>query len=120
MRAEHIAGLAYDRLIGRALRRAAVVIAIAACVLVAVYQFTVAGSLAIEARYGTVDAHLFIGAIYALLGLAGAGVIRAMRGRSTRAGTPTALTHQRETQLIMLVEAVMLGYALARKAQRTP
>jgi hypothetical protein len=107
-------------MIGRAIRRAALMTAIAACALVAVYQFTVAGWLAIEAQYGSVDAHLFIGAVYALLGLAAAGVTRAVRGRSARIATPAALANQRETQLIMLVEAVMLGYALARKAQRTP
>ena len=119
MRVEHIAGLAYDRTVGRTMRRAVLMTAIAACGLVAVYQFTVAGSLAIESHYGRIEAHLFVGAVYAFFAVIGAATIRAMRGRPARTGTPTALANQRELQLIMLVEAVMLGYALARKAQRT-
>jgi len=42
-----------------------------------------------------------------------------MRNRPARAAMPAALAGQREMQLVMLVEAVMLGYTLARKAQRT-
>jgi hypothetical protein len=33
--------------------------------------------------------------------------------------TPAPLAGQRDVQLIILVEAAMLGYALARKAHRT-
>lgn len=43
-----------------------------------------------------------------------------MRGRPARTANPGALANQREMQLVMLVEAVMLGYTLARKVQRTP
>jgi hypothetical protein len=42
-----------------------------------------------------------------------------MRSRSSSAAAPAALASQREMQLVMLVEAVMLGYTLARKAHRT-
>ena len=118
MRIEHIAGLAYDRLVGRVVRRAALMVAIMLCALVAIYQFTVAGSLVVQAHYGSIEAHLFVGAVYTLLGLTGAVAIWTMRNRPTRAATPAALTGQREMQLMMLVEAVMLGYALARKAPR--
>ena len=118
MRIEHIAGLAYDRLVGRLVRRAALTVAITLCVIVAIYQFTVAGSLVVQAHYGSVEAHLFVGAVYALLGLIGAVAIWTMRNRPTRAATPATLAGQREMQLIMLVEAVMLGYTLARNAHR--
>ncbi|HET8974707.1 MAG TPA: hypothetical protein VFN63_15625 [Pseudolabrys sp.] len=111
MRIEHIVGLAYDRLVGRLVRRAALTVAITLCVIVAIYQFTVAGSLVIQAHYGSVEAHLFVGAVYAV-------AIWTMRNRPTRAATPATLAGQREMQLIMLVEAVMLGYTLARKAHR--
>ncbi len=53
MRIEHIAGLAYDRLVGRIVRRAALMVAIALCALVAIYQFTVAGSLVVQEHYGS-------------------------------------------------------------------
>ena len=119
MRIDHIAGMAYDRLVGRIVRRAALMAAIALCALVAIYQFTVAGSLVVQEHYGTVEAHFFVGAVYAFLGLVGATTIWAMRNRPARAAMPAALAGQREMQLVMLVEAVMLGYTLARKAHRT-
>jgi hypothetical protein len=118
MRIEHIAGLAYDRLVGRLVRHAALMGAITLCALVVIYQFTVAGFLVVQAHYGSIVAHLFVGAVYTLLGLIGAMAIWAMRNRPTRAPAPATLTGQREMQLIMLVEAVMLGYTLARKAHR--
>jgi hypothetical protein len=119
MRIDHIASMAYDRLVGRIVRRAALMAAIALCALVAIYQFTIAGSLVVQEHYGTVEAHLFVGAVYAVLGLVGATTIWAMRNRPARAAMPAALAGQREMQLVMLVEAVMLGYTLARKAHRT-
>jgi fucose 4-O-acetylase-like acetyltransferase len=119
MQINQIAGLAYNRLVGRIVRRAVLVAAIALCALVAIYQFTVAGSLVVQAHYGNVEAHLFVGAVYTFLGLVCAAAIWAMRNRSARAATPATLAGQREMQLIMLVEAVMLGYTLARKAHRT-
>ena len=118
MRIEHIAGLAYDRLVGRLVRHAALMGAITLCALVVIYQFTVAGFLVVQAHYGSIEAHLFVGAVYTLLGLIGAITIWAMRNRPTRAAAPATLAGQREMQLIMLVEAVMLGYTLARKAHR--
>lgn len=118
MQLDHI-GLTFDRLVGRLLRRAALVAVIALCTLVAVYQFTIAGYFVVQANYGDVEAHLFVGAVYTFLALVGAAIIWAMRNRPARAATPAALAGQREMQLIMLVEAVMLGYTLARKAHRT-
>ena len=88
MRIEHIAGLAYDRLVGRLVRHAALMGAITLCAFVVIYQFTVAGFLAIQTHYGSIEAHLFVGAVYTLLGLIGAVAIRAMRNRPTRAATP--------------------------------
>lgn len=86
MRIEHIVGLAYDRLVGRLVRRAALTVAITLCVIVAIYQFTVAGSLVVQAHYGSVEAHLFVGAVYALLGLIGArGHARDARGPARNA-----------------------------------
>ena len=119
MRLERIAGLAFDHFIGRMLRRVLLAATIAICAFVAVYQFTVAGSLVLAARFGFVEAHLIVGAIYAFLGLAAAAAAWAMRGRAPRLSVPATLASQREMKLIMLVEAAMLGYTLARKAPRT-
>jgi hypothetical protein len=41
-----------------------------------------------------------------------------MLGKTTSTGAP-ALSTQRDMRIAMLVEAVMLGYALARKGART-
>lgn len=118
MRLERIAGLAFDHLIGRMLRRAALMAAIALCVCVAIYQFTVAGSLALAAQFGVVEAYLIVGAVYAFLGLVALAAVLATRNRPSRLAAPAKLTSQREMQLVMLVEAVMLGYTLARKTAR--
>jgi hypothetical protein len=114
MRLDQLSKLAFDHLLGRMFRRALIAMAIAACAIVAVDHFTAAGFLALEAQYGAMHARLAIGAIYGVLGLAGITILWATRNRP--AASPPALARQRETQLIMLVEAVMLGYTLARKA----
>ena len=119
MRLQRIAGLTFDRFIGRMLRRVLLIAAIAICAFVAVYKFTVAGSLVLVARFGLVEAHLIVGAIYAFLGLVAVAAVWTMRGRAPRLSAPATLASQREMQLVMLVEAVMLGYTLARKAHRT-
>jgi hypothetical protein len=118
MRLERIAGVVFDHLVGWMMRRAALAAVIAACTLVAIYQFTVAGSLVPEAHYGLFEAHLIVGDIYAFLGLAAFIAVLAVRSRPAHVAAPATLASQRETQLLMLVEAVMLGYTLARKAHR--
>jgi hypothetical protein len=40
-----------------------------------------------------------------------------MRGKPAAASTPVVGNNAREMQLVMLVEAVMLGYSLARKRE---
>lgn len=116
MRMEHIiAGIA-EHLAGRVLRRALLALAIAAFAIVSIYQFTCAGTLALQAEYGAIYAYLIVATIYAALALAGC-LWWAMQGRHAKASTP-AVGQTRELQLIMLAEAAMLGYALARKGER--
>jgi hypothetical protein len=105
--------------IGRMLRRAVLITAIAVCTCVAVYQFTVAEALALAAQFGVVEAHLIVGAIYAFACLVGLSAVSATRNRPSRVAAPATLANQREMQLIMLVEAVMLGYTLARRVHRS-
>lgn len=50
-------------------------VAITLCTLVAIYQFTVVGSLVAQAHFGGIEAHFFVGAVYTLLGLIGAAAI---------------------------------------------
>ena len=83
----------------------------------AIYYFTVAGTVALETQYGTLNARLIVGIIYAAVAIIIA-IWWAVQGRSANFSTP-ALSQQREQQLTMLVEAAMLGFELARKRARS-
>ena len=117
MRLEDIAGLAFDHIFRRIFLRALIAIAVAAFGIVALYHFTIAGAIALEAQFGEVYARLIVGAIYATVAIAFA-ILWAVRGRPVSSSAP-ALSTQRDMKIAMLVEAVMLGYALAGKGART-
>jgi hypothetical protein len=117
MRIDHIAGMAVEQLFGRLLRRALVAAAMAIFVVVAVYQGSVAVILALQVHYGALNAHLILCAAYAVLALL-AWLVFWLMGRKPAESTTPALAQPREMQMAMLVEAVMLGYALARKGDR--
>jgi len=117
MRLDQIAGTALNHLLGRFMRRAVAAAVMALFVLIALYQFTVAGTIALELQHGALNAHLIVAGIYIVLALLAFAACWAMRAKPAGDGMP-ALSQPREMQLIMLVEAVMLGYALARKGDR--
>ena len=117
MRLDNIIAVATDHLVGRVLRRALVAAVIGICAVIALYHFTIAGDIALAGRFGDFDARLIIGGIYAMVALISFVILWAMRSNS--ALPASALRNPREVQLVMLVEAVMLGYALARKGERT-
>jgi hypothetical protein len=118
MRIDHVAETVADQLFGRLLRRALIGLAIIVLAIVALYYFTVAGSLALETQYGVVDARLIVGGVYAAAAIA-CIIWWMLLGRPSTSRTP-ALNNPREMQIAMLVEAVMLGYTLARKTPRAP
>jgi hypothetical protein len=115
MRLEHTAGILLNRLIRRFLWRVAIVLLIAASAIVAIYQFTIAGSLALEAHYDVIHVRLAVGAIYAGFVLLGLAVLWTLRQRQADSSPNAGLVNQREVRLVMLLEALMLGYTLARK-----
>jgi len=118
MRLDHLIAVAAEHMVGRLLRRALIAVIMAACAIVALYHFTIAGTIALAGQYGDLYARLIVGGIYVLLSIISLSVLWATRARpATSAGTP-ALNNPREMQLVMLVEAVMLGYTLARKRER--
>jgi hypothetical protein len=116
MRLDQITEIAADHLFGRLIRRSLMALAVAALGIVAIYYFTVAGTIALEIQYGTLYARVIVGAIYTAIAILIA-IVWAMQGRATTSSTPV-LSTQRDMQIAMLVEAVMLGYALARKSTR--
>ena len=123
MRLDQIVSLALEQLLGRLLRRAAAFALLGLVGLIAVYHFTVAGTLALEGEFGALYARLIIAGIYTAGGLIIFGFLYATRARPLVADAKiaAALPKQgkpRKMQLAMLVEAVMLGYALS--ARKTP
>ncbi|MGH6725644.1 MAG: hypothetical protein ACREB8_03755 [Pseudolabrys sp.] len=100
------------------MRRALVAIAVAGFGIVAMYNFTVAGTMALQTQFGSPDAFLIVGGVYAAASAAAGAIWWALRGKSATTSAPGP-TGQRDMQIVMLVEAVMLGYALARKGART-
>jgi hypothetical protein len=118
MRLDQIAGAAVNQLLGRLLRRALMILIFAICAIVAIYQFSVVGMLALQEQYGPLQAHLIFGAGYSAAGLIALAIWWAMRGKNGNNGIPALQGHQRELQVAMLVEAVMLGYSLAQKSPR--
>jgi len=118
MRLDQIVAAAADHVVGRLLRRVLLLLLMAGCAIVALYHFTVAGNMSLAGQYGDLYARLIVGGIYAALALILFGVAWAIKGRPTKIAPAPALAGQREMQLVMLVEAVMLGYTLAKKRQR--
>lgn len=117
MRLDQIAAMTINQLVARLARRAAIAAAMVLFAVIALYQLTVAGTVALELQYGPLYAHLIIAGIYIVLALAAFAGLWAMRIKPAHVATPV-LGQPREMQLVMLVEAVMLGYALARKGGR--
>jgi len=116
MRFAHITEIALDYVFGRLLRRALVVALFALCALIAIYHFTVAGTLALEAEIGLLYARLIVAAVYTAAALITLIVLWATRTKPPLddqiAG---ALTSPRNVQMAMLIEAALLGFTLGRK-----
>jgi type VI protein secretion system component VasK len=117
MNFNNLIAAATDRLLGRMLRRALVVVVMGLCAMIALYHFTVAGNIALAGQFGGLNARLIIGAAYTAIALISFVIFWAMRSKPAGRAAPV-LSKPAETQLVMLVEAAMLGYAMARKGER--
>lgn len=116
MRFAHLTDTALDYVFGRLLRRALLVALVALCALIAVYHFTVAGTLALEAEYGLLYARLIVAAIYTAAALIAVIVLWATRSKPAPVTeVDGAVISQRNAQIAMLIEAAMLGFTLGRK-----
>jgi len=118
MQLSHITEFAIDQLFGRLLRRAAAYILLVLFALIALYHFTVAGMLALEGVYGVLSARLIVAAIYlaaALIVLVSLWTTRTKPAIGTPSGD--AAVPPRDMQMVALIEAAVLGYAMARKTR---
>src|ERR1051325_5648443 len=115
MRIDNIISAATDQLLWPVLRRILVALAFGVLAAIAVYHLTIAGTIALAGEFGDLNARLIIGGIYAASALISLIVLWVMRGRPAKLADTPALQHMREMHLVMLVEAAMLGYTLARK-----
>ena len=86
MRLDNLASVAVDHLLGRLIKRALVAAAIAIFALVAIYHFTVAGTFALELKFGALQAQLIVGGAYA----AAAAIMVVICGRCAANQPPAA------------------------------
>ena len=103
---------------GRVIWRVALAFVVAAFGTVAIYYFTSAGMLALEARFSVLHAQLIVAAIYTMLAAISYAILWAM-SRKRATASAHLLSAPREAQLTMLLEAALLGFSLARKVTRS-
>jgi len=116
--AARIAEIVFSYLFGRALRRAMLVALIGVLTFTAIYHFTIAGTLALEAQYGLLYARLIVGAAYSAAALITTIIFWAMRTkRPNEKRVVSATPAPRNAQIAMLIEAGMLGYTFGRKSR---
>lgn len=119
MRLTDIAEGAASALIARYLKRAVLVALVGLFAVVTLYYLSAAGLMALALVYGPLYAYLIMAGIYAVAALIALAVFYATRNRAlvrqNAVGAAGSMS-PRNMQIAMLVEAVMLGYTLARKS----
>ena len=118
MRLDHIAEAVSGHLFARLAWRTLLALIVAGCLITAFYQFTIAGLLALETYYGIQLARVVVGAVYTGLALIGLIAFWMHRRPDSTAAAANAMVLSRELRIIMLIEALMIGYGLARKGNR--
>ena len=117
MQLSQIPEFAIRHLFSRLKRRAIGAALLVLFTLVAIYHFTIAGTLALEGIYGMLYARLIVAAIYAAAAFIVLTVFWVTRTKPLiKDQTADALVSLRDSQIAALVEAAMLGYAMARKS----
>jgi hypothetical protein len=117
MRLSQIPEFAIRHFFSRLKRRAIGAALLVLFTLIAVYHITMAGTLVLEGIYGMLYARLIVAAIYAAAAFIVLIVFWTTRTKPLiKDQTADALVSLRDTQIAALVEAAMLGYAMARKS----
>lgn len=118
MQLNDIVQVTFNQLFGRLLRRALGAALLAAFAFVALYYASGAGALALTQSYGALYAYLIMAAIYAAIALIVLVALYATRKRVASVANPEgALASSPNMQIAALIEAVMLGYTMARKTR---
>ena len=116
MRFAHVTKIALYNVFGRLLRRTLVAALFALCAVIAIYHFTVAGTLALEAEYGLLYARLIVAAVYTAAALIALIVLWATRTKPLlKKQVDGAVITPRNAQMAMLIEAALLGFTLGKK-----
>jgi hypothetical protein len=117
MRLNDIADLTVNHLFGRLLRRGLAAALLALFAAIAFYYASAAGTLALSIKFGLLYAYVIMAAIYAVAAMIVLIALWATRRKPlVSAKVEGALANPRNMQIAMLIEAVMLGYSMARKS----
>jgi hypothetical protein len=118
MQLNDIVDVTFNRLFGRLLRRALGAALLAAFAVVALYYASGAGTLALAQTYGVLNAYLIMAAVYAVFALIVLTVLYATRVKPAAvAKLEGEAPSSPNMQIAALIEAVMLGYTMARKTR---
>ncbi len=118
MQLNDIVDVTFNRLFGRLLRRALGAALLVAFAVVARYYASGAGTLALTQSYGALYAYLIMAAIYGGIALVVLFALYATRHKSAAVNkAEDALATPPNMQIAALIEAVMLGYTMARKTK---
>ncbi len=115
MRIDKLATHLISRLAARALRKIVLLVLTAYFTLVAIYYFGGAALVALSLDHGLVNAQLIVGGIY--VGLAALCLLISW-GINVKGAAAPAPGRSREALIVMLIEALILGYQLARRRDR--
>ncbi len=118
MRLTDLAEAMIGPIVGRLVRRAVLFALLGVLAIVTLYYASAAGTVALALEYGPVTAYLIMAGVYAIAAIAVLIAILATRSRPlpTQDKAAAALSSPRNMQIAALIEAVMLGYTLARKS----
>ncbi len=118
MRLTEIAEATLSHVVGRVMRRAIGFALVGILAIVMFYYASAAALIALAINFGTLYAYLIMAGIYAAAAAIVLIVLYSTRTKAVpRQGqAASALSSPRNMQIAMLVEAVMLGYSLARKS----
>jgi hypothetical protein len=107
------------RLMGRMLRRMTAFAVLGLLILVTLYHLTIAGTLALEALYGPLNARLIIAGIYAVLAIVVLAYLLATRAKPTPAAPRSNRSRQsQDIRVAELLESLLVGYTTGRRKSR--